>query len=73
MPGDDHISGGGGRVVFGDVRLPPDRESLGLDWRGSCRDSGTAAAFESAVISCPTVCLAHYLDTLRCLPAPILH
>lgn len=60
-------------MVLGDVRLSLDRESLGLDRRGSSRDSGTAAAVKPTVVSRPTLYLAYYLDTLRRVITPLFY
>ena len=35
MSCNDHLSGGGGWLVFGHVCLPVDREGVGLDWGGT--------------------------------------
>ena len=64
MSCNDHIPRGGGRLVFGHVCLPVDREGVGLDWRGTGRDSGAAATVEPALVPCSTLRLTYHLDAV---------
>ena len=73
MSCNDHISRGGGRLVFGHVCLPVDREGVGLDWRRTGRNSGAAATIESALVPCSTLCLPYHFEPIRHFHASIFH
>ena len=64
MSCNDHISRGGGRLVFGHVCLPVDRQGVGLDWRGTGRNSGAATTIESALVPCSTLRLPYHLEPI---------